>query len=222
VNREDLEHIIRAAADITNEYEFVVVGSQSILGPIPYPPAVFTMSAEADIYPLNAHQKADSIDAAIGEGSKFHETHGYYAQGVGPETACLPTGWETRLQRIQNAGTNGRVAYCLDVLDLFMAKAVADRDKDRIFNMALLQHGFVAPGRAIETVETCRSIRPRRDGCVHGSSAGRRPCENKDSRSLMSKTAEVRQPKSRDFAVFGLSAGRDPCGSAGRKTGTGK
>jgi hypothetical protein len=37
VNREDLEHIIRAAADITNEYEFVVVGSQSILGPIPLP-----------------------------------------------------------------------------------------------------------------------------------------------------------------------------------------
>lgn len=53
MKREDLEHIIRAAAEITNEYEFVVVGSQSILGLIPNPPAVFTMSAEADIYPLN-------------------------------------------------------------------------------------------------------------------------------------------------------------------------
>ncbi|QBY55280.1 hypothetical protein E0W60_29740 (plasmid) [Cupriavidus oxalaticus] len=30
MKREDLEHIIRAAADITDEYEFVVVGSQSI------------------------------------------------------------------------------------------------------------------------------------------------------------------------------------------------
>ncbi len=101
MNREDLEHIIRAAAEITNEYEFVVIGSQSILGQIPNPPAVFTMSAEADIYPLNAHQKADSIDAAIGEGSRFHETHGYYAQGVGPETACLPDGWQDRLLRSQ-------------------------------------------------------------------------------------------------------------------------
>lgn len=35
MNREDLEHIIRAAADVTNEYEFIIVGSQSILGPIP-------------------------------------------------------------------------------------------------------------------------------------------------------------------------------------------
>lgn len=50
MNREDLEHIIRAAADVTNEYEFIIVGSQSILGPIPYPPEVFRMSAEADIY----------------------------------------------------------------------------------------------------------------------------------------------------------------------------
>ncbi|KAA0178591.1 hypothetical protein KZ686_24385 [Cupriavidus cauae] len=152
MNREDLEHIIRAAADITNEYEFVVVGSQSILGPIPNPPAIFTMSAEADIYPLNAIHKADEIDAAIGEGSRFHETYGYYAQGVGPETACLPAGWQSRLQRIQTSGTNGRVAYCLDVLDLFMAKAAADRDKDRVFCMALIQHGYVSPDAAINRV----------------------------------------------------------------------
>lgn len=90
MNREDLEHIIRAAADITNEYEFVVVGSQSILGPIPNPPAVFTMSAEADIYPLNAIDKADAIDAAIGEGSRFHETYGR-ASGQRP-LACRQDG----------------------------------------------------------------------------------------------------------------------------------
>lgn len=56
------------------------------------------MSAEADIYPLNATHKADAIDAAIGEGSRFHETYGYYAQGVGPETACLPAGWDWLLE----------------------------------------------------------------------------------------------------------------------------
>jgi hypothetical protein len=64
----------------------------------------------------------------------------------------LPAGWNTRLQRIQNVRTNGRVGYCLDVLDLFMAKAVADREKDRIFNMALLQHGFVTSAKAIAMV----------------------------------------------------------------------
>jgi hypothetical protein len=47
MNREELEHIIRASSDITDQYEFVIIGSQSILGPIPNPDEVFTMSAEA-------------------------------------------------------------------------------------------------------------------------------------------------------------------------------
>lgn len=49
MTRDDLEHIIRASGDVTNQYEFVIVGSQSILGSVPNPPSVFTMSAEADI-----------------------------------------------------------------------------------------------------------------------------------------------------------------------------
>lgn len=61
----------------------------------------------------------------------FNEMYGYYAQGVGSDTACLPEGWKSRLQRIQNARTNGRVGYCLDVIDLFMAKTAANREKDR-------------------------------------------------------------------------------------------
>lgn len=107
MTREELEHLIRAAADVTNEYEFVIVGSQSILGPIPNPPAELTMSMEADIYPMNAEGKADEIDGALGEGSHFHETHGYYAQGVDSTTACLPRGWKERLRRVQGPATNG-------------------------------------------------------------------------------------------------------------------
>lgn len=79
MTREELEHIIRASGNITNQYEFVILGSQSILGAIPYPPAFFTMSAEADIYPLADPELADQIDGAIGEGSDFHDIHGIYA-----------------------------------------------------------------------------------------------------------------------------------------------
>ena len=49
MNRDELEHLIRASGAITNQYEFVIVGSQSILGPIPYPEPEFKMSAEAEI-----------------------------------------------------------------------------------------------------------------------------------------------------------------------------
>jgi hypothetical protein len=152
MTREELEHLIRAAAEVTGEYEFVVVGSQSILGPIPNPPAELTMSMETDIYPMNAEEKADEIDGALGEGSHFHETYGYYAQGVDSTTACLPHGWKDRLQRVQSPATNGRVGYCLDAIDLFMAKTAANREKDREFNIALRRHGYVSPRAAIDMV----------------------------------------------------------------------
>lgn len=152
MTREELEHIIRASSDVTNQYEFVIVGSQSILGSIPNPPDVFTMSAEADIYPLQAPELAEKIEGAIGEGSQFHETYGYYAQGVGPETAVLPAGWMGRVHRVQSAGTNDRVGYCLHVVDLFMSKAAAGRDKDREFCMAMLEHRYVTPTQVLDLV----------------------------------------------------------------------
>lgn len=152
MTRDELEHIIRASGEVTDQYEFMIIGSQSILGPVPNPEAVFTMSAEADIYPLQAPELAEKIEGAIGEGSHFHEMYGYYAQGVGPETATLPSGWESRLHRVQSAATNDCVGYCLDVVDLFMSKAVAGRDKDREFCMALLEYAYVKPVQALDLV----------------------------------------------------------------------
>jgi hypothetical protein len=151
MNREDLEHIIRASGDVTGQYEFII-GSQSILGSIPHPEAVFKMSAEVDIYPYNAPELADKIEGAIGEASQFQDTYGYYAQGVGPETAILPAGWINRVHRVQNGNTNDRVGFCLDVLDLFLSKSVAGRPKDRTFRMALLEYGHVSLETALDMV----------------------------------------------------------------------
>ncbi len=152
MQRPQLEHLIRAAAEITNQYEFVVVGSQSILGSVDAPPAECLVSMEADIYPLNAPELADLIDGAIGELSMFHDQFGYYAQGVSPSTARLPQGWFERVVRLQTTGTNQRVAYCLDPVDLFVSKACAAREKDADFNRALLAHGVVTMDQALERV----------------------------------------------------------------------
>lgn len=152
MRKHELEHIIRAAADVTDSYEIVVVGSQSILGSVPNPPLECTLSNEADIFPLNAEDLADKIDGAIGEGSQFHETYGYYAQGVDSTTSTLPEGWRERLVRIQSQLTNGRVGYCLDPTDLFLAKCAANREKDREFNLALLRAGIVEAAVALSRV----------------------------------------------------------------------
>lgn len=86
----DIEHVLRAAKAATNEREFVVIGSQAVLARFPDAPRFLTYSDELDIYPLNAPEKSDLIDGSIGELSLFHETYGYYAHGVAPETAILP------------------------------------------------------------------------------------------------------------------------------------
>lgn len=153
MQRKDLEHLIRAAAGITNEYEFVILGSQSILGAVPDAPPELAVSVEADIYPLNRPDLADLIDGTIGELSRFDETYGYYAQGVGPETATLPRGWESRLVKIQNENTDLKIGYCLDPHDLAASKLAAGREKDRLFVESMFKHGLLDQRLLCERVE---------------------------------------------------------------------
>lgn len=54
MRRVDLEHVLRAASAITNERDFIVIGSQAILGQFPDAPDELLVSAEVDIYPRDA------------------------------------------------------------------------------------------------------------------------------------------------------------------------
>ena len=142
MKRSDLEHLIRAAGRIAGEKALVIIGSQSILGQYPEAPARLLRSMEADMYPLAHPERSDKVDGAIGEGSQFHQTYGYYAQGVGPETATLPQGWRRRLVRIENSNTGGFSGLCLEVHDLAISKYVAGREKDLEFTRELARHGM--------------------------------------------------------------------------------
>lgn len=151
MKRADLEHIIRAAGSIADSPRLVVIGSQAILASFPEAPAELTGSAEADTYPLDAPEKADLIDGSIGEKSPFHETFGYYAHGVAPETAVLPEHWRSRLVPVENENTRGVTGLCLSPVDLAISKLAAGREKDLQFVTAMLHHGLV-------TVEQIRRV----------------------------------------------------------------
>ena len=132
----DLLHVLRAAADISGEKSFVVVGSQALLLAIERPDHRLTLSDELDLYPALAPEKADDIDGAIGALSLFHDTHGYHADGVGPETAVMPEDWMDRA----NMHYFGELtAICPELHDLCVAKCVAGRDKDAEFVRILLE-----------------------------------------------------------------------------------
>lgn len=143
MQRHELEHLIRAAAAITNEYEIMIIGSQSILGAYPNAPEFLLQSMEADLYPLHHPELADLIDGSIGELSPFEERFGYYAQGVGPETAILPAGWESRVVKIQNENTDLKIGLCLEPHDLAASKLAAGREKDWPFVEGMLRHQIV-------------------------------------------------------------------------------
>ncbi len=166
MQRLQLEHIIRAAAGITGAEQFVIIGSQAVLGQFPNPPAELLVSIEADLFSLRDPRDADLIDGSIGEGSPFHQTFGYYAHGVAEETAVLPAGWKARLVPVHTENTGGGTGLCLEVHDLAVSKLVAGREKDLDYVTALLRHRLVGPELIRERLAVAPLTPERRDFCV--------------------------------------------------------
>jgi hypothetical protein len=155
MKRADLEHILRAAKGVTGETEFIVIGSQAVLGQFPDAPRVLRESLEADLYPRYRPDLAEAIEGSLGRYFQFNQTFGYYADGVSPTTATLPQGWEERLVKLASENTAGAIGWCLDLHDLAFSKLAAGREKDLAFVAGLLQFKMIhraALQRLIETV----------------------------------------------------------------------
>ena len=156
MKRDQLEHVLRAAADVTDELEFLVVGSAAILAThddVALPDAA-TRSDEADIAPFRDPDgtKGVRIEIALGRGSRFFDTFQYSADAVDLATAAAPDGWEGRLVRFERPGTNGAVGWCLEAHDLAAAKLAAGRDKDYEFVEALLRERLIDRAVLVERV----------------------------------------------------------------------
>jgi hypothetical protein len=145
VRREELEHVIRAAAEVSGDDELAIVGSQAILGQFPDAPESLLFSREANIYPRNRPEQADEINGSMGDGSYFDSSFGYYAHAVGPETAKAPDGWQRRLIPIRSENTGGATGWCLEAHDLVLSKCAAGRERDWEFAREALRHGLVDP-----------------------------------------------------------------------------
>jgi len=146
MTRTQFEHAIRAAGAVLGVSELLVIGSQAVHGSISGDlPIEAARSAEVDVAVRGDDdgRLADLLDGSIGEASMFHDTFGYYAQGVVESTAVLPDGWQQRLVRFESPATRGVVAWCLELHDLWIAKAIAGREKDSEFCRALIDRGDV-------------------------------------------------------------------------------
>ncbi len=164
MTREQFEHAIRAAGAVLGVTELLVIGSQAVHGSMTGPlPIEAARSVEVDVAVRGdvEGRLADLIDGSIGEASMFHDTFGYYAQGVVESTARLPDGWQARLVPFDTPGTRGVTAWCLELHDLWVSKAVAGREKDREFCRALVQRGVVMRDVLTERLDSVLALDPR-------------------------------------------------------------
>ena len=160
MKRHQFDHAIRAAGAILGVDRVLVIGSQAIHGSTDIEIPEAERSIEVDISALKDDDgtKADLIDGSIDELSIFQETFGYYAQGVTPDTAVLPAGWRNRLIAYESPSTNGVKALCLELHDLWLSKAIANREKDREFCTALLELELVERETLLARLRKVRSL----------------------------------------------------------------
>lgn len=158
MKRSQLEHVLRAAAQIVNQRDFLVIGSAAILGT--YDDAMLPLEAsrsdEADLAPYDDDAEASKsfqVEGTLGQGSRFHATFGYYADGVDFRTAVAPEGWRQRLVTFDPPGAEPGRGMCLDAHDLAAAKLAAGRVKDFEFVGALLEAGLIDRSTVLARVE---------------------------------------------------------------------
>lgn len=118
MTREQLEHAIRAACNVSGDTELIIFGSQAILGQYPDADEQLRKSIEVDLSPKNKPGAIHDIDGALGENSPFHQIHGFYVHGVSLETASLPAGWEERTTKVQDYLDVNNIGWCIEVHDL--------------------------------------------------------------------------------------------------------
>ena len=171
MTRAQFEHAIRAAGGVLGVNELLVIGSQAVHGSVAGDlPDEASRSVEVDLAAMHDvdGRLADLIDGAIGESSMFHDTFGYYAQGVVETTAVLPAGWRARLVRFETPATRGVIAWCLELHDLWVSKAVAGRPKDIEFCQALLDRALVERDQLRDRLAQIAALDDRVRAAVEG------------------------------------------------------
>jgi hypothetical protein len=130
MNLSDLRELFEQARKLVNHSEFVVVGSLSILGVARGSvPARMLMSIDVDCFTRQDPPRVFELKDALGQGSAFEATHGYYLDPISPKVPTLPEQWESRLVRVPL--DERIVAYFLDPNDAAISKYARGDPRDR-------------------------------------------------------------------------------------------
>src|SRR6059036_3860811 len=115
MKRTQLELALRVASDLAREREFIIIGSQAILGLMRRPPLACLKSMELDLYPKHHFQAVLLINSKMGQRSRFADRAGFFVDCVDPGLATLPDGWTERLVPFRTKNTGGATGWCLEL-----------------------------------------------------------------------------------------------------------
>ncbi|HSV46829.1 MAG TPA: DUF6036 family nucleotidyltransferase [Ramlibacter sp.] len=143
MNLDALFELLAAAHKACGHRDYVIIGSLSVLGmsEVCAIPADMTMSIDADSYTLADPARIFDLQDSLGEGSAFHQAHGYYLDPVSPGLPTLPEGWQPRLVKV----TRGQVtAHFLEPNDAAVSKLARGEPRDVRWIKAGLKAGLVS------------------------------------------------------------------------------
>lgn len=143
MKKSQLELAWSAAGRIARDCEFIVFGSQSILGTVAKSPKACLVSQEVDLYPRNHPQALALIVDALGRRSRFARENGFFVDCVTPDLAAFPDGWTERLTAFRTRRTEGVTGWCVELHDVAASKLAAGREKDLNYVRALLEASLV-------------------------------------------------------------------------------
>lgn len=155
LNRAELLHIIRAVATITNEMNFVIVGSTAVLLTSKNIPAAMLNTSEVDVYSPDSEDEqafSDLVEGSIGSESQFDKTFSYFADGASSKTAIMPTDWAIRAKTVDGLGLPGVKVIVPDINDIAISKMMAWRDKDKDWLQAGVRSKILAPNQMRENL----------------------------------------------------------------------
>jgi hypothetical protein len=154
MKKSQLELALRMAGKIARDSDFIVFGSQSILGTVAAPPKTCLVSMEVDLYPRRHPQAGGLISTGLGVRSDFFREHGFFVDCVTPDLAAFPEGWTDRLVPFRTPRTAGVTGWCVELHDVAASKLSAAREKDLNYVAALLKAGLVKPNVLKQRIAT--------------------------------------------------------------------
>jgi hypothetical protein len=142
----DVEKAMKTLSSYFKEDFFVLIGSQAGLISYPSAPDAMRNTPEVDVYMAsvtawereNPGREADfEIAGNFGQGSYFHQSFGFYIDGVSPNTAALPEDWRRRAVYHEFKYEERQITVVSPVLeDLVVSKMRRLAEKDREFIVA--------------------------------------------------------------------------------------